>query len=699
MSERFAPRLLIIGWDAADWKLIDPLLARGQMPNLRRLIDAGVRGDISTLQPALSPLLWTSIATGKTADKHGILNFVEPDPNGPGLRVACSTTRRTKAIWNILSQSGLGSRVVGWYASHPAEPIRGVCVSNLFQEGVPAAPADPWPIAPGAVHPAADADRVARLRLHPGELAAAELESLAPGLFTLPPDDPRPGLLARLLAQCASVHNVATDAIVSRGAAWDCAMVYHDTIDVVGHHFMQYHPPRMGHVSERDFGVFRAVVEGVYRVHDLMLGTLLNLAGPGTTVILLSDHGFHSDHLRPSAQPAPDDAHAAMDAAWHRPLGILVMSGPGIRRGETVYGAGLLDIAPTALTLLGLPVGADMDGRVLVEAFESPPAPDRIERVFTWDAVEGQAGQHPPDARVDPFEAGDAMKQLAELGYIEAPSADSAAQRALVTRETRFNLAIVYMTTRRVGEAAPLFEALAREAPDEPRYVLNLAQCYHNMGRFAEARDLLGRFLGAHPTHADAKLHLGAALFAEQRVEEAGAVLEQLEREAPGRTDLDTMLGMVYVFLRRFDDAHRLFARAAASDPHEPRAHHGLALAAAGRERFEEAVEHCLRALELLHFFPDAHHTLGVILTWMGDYEHAIQSFNVAISMQPGLIDSHRYLASIYRMRGDRENAPRHRDIAERLLRDRAAGAPSPAALVREPPLGPQEWERRLARR
>lgn len=79
MLNRPAKKLLIIGWDAADWIIIDRLFSQGKMPHLRRLVDNGVRADLSTLDPKLSPLLWSSIATGKTADKHGILNFVELD--------------------------------------------------------------------------------------------------------------------------------------------------------------------------------------------------------------------------------------------------------------------------------------------------------------------------------------------------------------------------------------------------------------------------------------------------------------------------------------------------------------------------------------------------------------------------------------------------------------------------------------------
>lgn len=691
MPEPVAKKLLIVGWDAADWKIIDPLFELGALPHLRALVDRGIRADLSTLDPMLSPLLWTSIATGKTPDKHGILNFIEPDPEGGGLRPATSTTRRTKALWNILTQSGKRTQVVSWYATHPAEPILGACISNLFQEGMPREPGAPWPMPPGAVHPAKLADVVADLRLHPGELAPEELLSLLPRLAEMDLGDRRIALLARQIAQCASVHNAATGLMSSE--PWDCAMVFYEAIDVVGHHFMQYHPPRMAHVPERDFELYQYVLRGVYQLQDLMLGSLLELAGPETAVVLLSDHGFHSDHLRPAASPSPEDVHAAMDATWHRPLGMLAMAGPGLKRGDRVYGANILDIAPTALTILGVPVGADMDGRVLVEAFERPP---QFERVFSWDDLQGEAGMHPAGMRVDPFEARDAMNQLADLGYIQAPSGDASAQLALLSRETRFNLGICYSTTRRGREALPIFEALVAEAPGEPRYAMNLAQCYYTAGRYSEARVVLDRLIAADPQNASARIHMGAALFAEGKLEEAGRVLEAAEREFPARTDLDTILGTIYVYLRRWDDAGRVFARAAAADPHEPRAHHGLALVALGRERFEEAVDHSLKALELRHFYPEGHYTLGVALTWLKDYDHAIQSFKVALSMQPGLIDAHRYLATIYRHLGDRRSAPIHRDLAQKYIQERARGEVGPEQLLREPPLGPQEWARRL---
>ena len=128
---------------------------------------------------------------------------------------------------------------------------------------------------------------------------------------------------------------------------------------------MRYHPPRQSWIGERDFELYHNVVSMAYQFHDQMLGDLLEKAGDDTTVILMSDHGFHPDHLRPASIP---DIPAG-PAIEHRDFGILAMSGPGIRKDELLHGASVLDVAPTILTLYGLPVGEDMDGKVLSQAF------------------------------------------------------------------------------------------------------------------------------------------------------------------------------------------------------------------------------------------------------------------------------------------------------------------------------------------
>ena len=467
-APRRAKRLLLVGWDAADWKMIDPLVARGAMPRLKRLLDAGSRADLASSLPRLSPLLWSTIATGTTPDRHGILNFVEPDPDpasATGVRLASSTSRRVKALWNVLTQAKRRVHVVGWYASHPAEPISGTCVSNMLQEGEPASPGDPWPLPPGTVHPEGEADRIAATRVASHAIPRSELVKFIPKLADLPPNDPRPRTLAKQLARTASVHRAAK-AILEGDRGWDCAMVFYEGIDTIGHHFMEYFPPRMAHVSDADVRRFGEVMPATYRLHDRMLGELLDAAGPDTTVLLLSDHGFHSDHRRPAITADLAKDRAALEASWHRETGVLVLSGSGVGKARTIHAPRLVDIAPTALSLLGVPVAKDLDGRAVGEAFEPLASPAEVPSIESWEAVDGDAGLHPPDLRLDPFEAHDALQQLVDLGYMAELPADRGERLDLVRRETRYNLAITHATNRRPAMAAEVLAELHAEQPN-----------------------------------------------------------------------------------------------------------------------------------------------------------------------------------------------------------------------------------------
>ena len=91
--------------------MITRLIDAGVMPSLERFVNRGVMGKLATLEPPFSPMLWTSIATGKLADKHGILGFSEPTPERIGIRPVASTSRKVKAIWNIANWQDVAARL------------------------------------------------------------------------------------------------------------------------------------------------------------------------------------------------------------------------------------------------------------------------------------------------------------------------------------------------------------------------------------------------------------------------------------------------------------------------------------------------------------------------------------------------------------------------------------------------------------
>jgi len=123
-------RLLIVGLDGADWLILDPLLEQGKMPNLRRLIDHGVRAKLLTISPMLSPVIWTTIATGVEPGRHGILDFLVQKPDGTGRQPVTSLQRRTPTFWEMLGDAGATVGVVGWWATWPAGPVNGYLVTE-----------------------------------------------------------------------------------------------------------------------------------------------------------------------------------------------------------------------------------------------------------------------------------------------------------------------------------------------------------------------------------------------------------------------------------------------------------------------------------------------------------------------------------------------------------------------------------------
>ncbi len=707
MTKPLAKKVLLIGWDAADWKIINPLMDQGLMPTLEDFVNHGVMGNIATLRPILSPMLWNSIATGKRADKHGILGFMEPDPQTGGVRPVTSTSRKVKALWNILTQRGYKAHVLGWFAGHPAEPINGISVSDLFPYAV--GPRDKeWPLPPGAVHPESIRDTFAKLRMHPAELTEAAILPWIPQAAEIDQEKDK-GLqsFSKILTENLSIHNAAT--WILQNQEWDFLAVYYNGIDHFCHGFMHFHPPQLPGIPDDKFQIYKDVVNGAYRFHDMMLETLLQLAGPDATVILVSDHGFHSDHLRPLGIPN----EPAGPAIQHRPFGIFCMKGDHIKQDERIYGATLLDVTPTVLTLYGLPVGEDMDGRVLVQAFEETP---EITRIPSWENEAGECGMHPADLRMDPAAAEAVLQQFVALGYIQEPSKDQAKAVEVAVREQQYNLACMYLDSRRPQEAVPILEELWKKWPDQARFAQQLAQGYLALRKREEAKAILEDLIANPPKPAPrekaegeaetpaeaalpvakveapggpkegatddnarprpwADLLMGIIHFEEGDMDAALASLLKAESFDPRLPDLHLRIGEVYLRQRRSDDAERAFQRALDIDGDSPAAHLGLAMVHLRKRRNEEAAEQALQAVGLQHFLPLGHFYLGVALARLGHRERAALAFETSVTMLPGLMAGHRWLATLYQQAGgDPEKAARHREIYLRMRKRREAG-------------------------
>lgn len=693
-------RVLLVGWDAADWKIIQPLMDAGKMPNVERLVRNGAAGQIATLHPPLSPMLWTSIATGKRPFKHGIHGFTEPAPDGSGVQPITNLSRKSKALWNILSQNDRRSVVIGWWPSHPVEPIHGVMVSDQYHRAT--GPLDKgWPMPADTVHPAKLAECLAGLRMHPDLITPEMVEPFIPLAKEIDQDeDGRLALLLRTLAECMSIQRAAVWLLDNE--PWDFFAVYFEAIDHFCHGFMRYYPPRQPWTGSRDFELYHNVVSRAYELHDEMLGGLMRRAGDDATVILMSDHGFHPDHLRPSSIPNIP----AGPAVEHRDYGVFAISGPGVRKDQAVHGVSLLDVAPTILNVMGLPVGEDMDGRVLSQVFEETP---KVEHIPSWEEVAGADGRHPSHTRLDPVAAHEAMEQMIALGYVKRPDPNREAAIHAATRDLRYNLGEAYQDDSRHAEAYEIFAELYKADPDEQRFAVRLFVSCQALGLHEEMRrivdDLDGRrralFEEAQRrigemrhSGSDAESQLGgderrqlarrrnlarfepavvdylkAQLWiVERRYAEALAALERVTETNLIQPGVYLQAADLCLRLGRRRDAQQIYEKALAIDPDNAHAHTGLSRIALRQRRYSIAADLALDALERTYQDPLPHYLLGRALTGMKEYERAAEALRAAISLNPNFPQAHSLLAILLEEHlGDAKAAGEHRRLARSM--------------------------------
>ncbi|HHO58590.1 MAG TPA: tetratricopeptide repeat protein, partial [Thiotrichales bacterium] len=721
-------KILLVGWDAADWKVINPLMDAGKMPVLQSLVERGVIGNLSTQHPVLSPMLWTSIATGKRPFKHGILGFVEPTPDGSAVQPVSNLSRRTKAIWNILNQENKCSNVIAWWPSSPVEPINGVMVSNHYQSAV--APLDePWPMPAGTVHPASLAEQFAQARFHPQELPADAVQAFVPDAGKVNQDkDKRLVSVMKVLAECTSVHAAATLAMDQND--WDLTAVYYDAIDHFCHGFMKYHPPRRPHIHEDDYALYKGVINAAYCYHDMMLGGLLQKAGEDATVIIVSDHGFHPDHNRPVEIPTQPSG----PAVEHRDFGIFVAAGPGIKHDEMIHGASQLDITPTILSLFDLPVGADMDGKVLTEIYAREK---RVDYIHSWDEVAGDSAMYPAEQQNDPVAAKEAIRQLIALGYIDEMGGDMQRNVTRMANELQFNLAMSYMDANLHAEAVPILEKLYAENGDQHRYGIQLSLCYRALDdipaleRLVEllherrtsqseaAREKLEKFqrtenlpenrtekqmhdwltsLSDHNRKVWKRLKIessvpvfdteylrGYVAAAKGKHDAALQHLLKAEKAQSIRPGLQIQIGETYLYLKRWDEAERAFNRALEIEAENPHAYLGLARTHLARRRPRAAAKAAIKTISLIYEYPMAHFCLGRALIQMKRYDEAENALLLAISQNPNFKQAHSRIALLYeRQLQQPEKAQQHRESARLIDRERIQHNKNRNAFIRD---------------
>jgi len=294
-------RLLVVGLDGASFQVIDPLLAAGQLPALGELQAQGARADLRSMEPMHSPLLWTTIATGKTPQQHGVAGF----------RVQAGACRVPR-FWDVAEAQGLRVGIYKWLVTYPPRELRGFMVPGWLASGPETFPAELSFVKElelgqrlrrekieGSSGPLGLAARGIPRGLRFGTLLEAACW-LARDKLGQPSRDERMVALQRLRGR------IDLDVFLWALAEYepDVASFGFYATDALAHHFWRHHEPQafQGAADAR----YAEVVRDAYRQGDAILGELRAAVGSGCTTVLLSDHGFRAlDVERGSAFFAP----------------------------------------------------------------------------------------------------------------------------------------------------------------------------------------------------------------------------------------------------------------------------------------------------------------------------------------------------------------------------------------------------------
>ena len=623
---------MLVAWAGADWSLVHPLLDAGLLPNLERLVGQGIVGKITSLQPQVSPLVWNSIATGVRPSRHGVLGYLHPSARGAV--PAGGWHRKAAPFWEVCSEAGLRTHVVNWptYPAEaitgPAEAIRGTFVSDVFTRF------GDWEDSsfrslPRAVFPREMDAELASLRIDPRLLGHEELLPFVPHAAQVQQDrDPALAILASRLADAASAHAMATAVLEDD---WQVAAVCYDLLDRLGHSFMRFQPPRKS-VSSRSFDLYRGVMDQAYQFCDQMLGRLVELAGPQTTVIVFSDHGFRTDNQRPAKA-----SKGRGDESWLRPTGILSISGPTTHRDRWVWGGSLLDLCPTLYALLGLP-WEGLDGRPLQDAFQA-------ETVLRDPAPEASpAPKLPAIGLPDDNEAAVLRQLFREDGYLQdadfptdLPS-DQAA--ALAENACDYNAAQSCLQFGQVPKALALFEGCLSRRPESPRFAIAAASCHLALGQPSEARALVERSLGNGIPEWYGAMLLGQVLQAEGKFEESLEQFFLAESQQPRLSGIHVRIGEVYLKLEKPSEAQRAFRKELDRNEDSAEAHFGLGKIALANKDFEEALERLLQSAALQEVNPEVHYCLAKTLQALGRPKDSLLAAERALRQNPALAEA-----------------------------------------------------------
>ena len=592
LKRDMTPRLLLIALDAADWQILHPLMDAGELPTFNHLVEQGSVGELTGPPPVVPAIELTSVVTGKRAWQHGICHAAEWASDGRQLMSISAARRRSAALWQMLACEGKRSLVIGWPATHGENGGPSCLVSDRFPEPTAGPGIKPWPPAvAGTYWPTRLASILDAQRVSPEDIGPGTIRGYVPDWRRVDQKhDRRVGQLRLFLAADYSYQRAALALL--KQEPWDLAAVRFPALAPISQVFLGHHRADAAGAGQEVFQPYRDVIRASLHVLDEMVRQLIAAAGPEMAVMVVSALG-----LRPGSSAAAPSAG-----------GIFLASGPGFGSDLLIHGAGVLDVTPTILTWFGLPLGDDMEGRVLVECFASAPA---IARVDSWDVRVGMPTPAPE----------------------ESTSSNPAV--AGVKRDSDWNFVQSCLDAARYTEALPVLDRLFRDYPERVELSHALFQCQLALGQLTDASATLEVVLESLPAGVASLLPRAELALAQGDNHLARALAGEVWQLRPTHPLALRKLGILLLRLREWDTLAQVARQALDLNPNEAVAWLGLAAAQLRKGNASEAVVSATRAIQLKFFLPEAHFIRARALVAEGHWDEAREAMETLLKLQP----------------------------------------------------------------
>jgi predicted AlkP superfamily phosphohydrolase/phosphomutase len=267
-------KVLMIGLDGITFSVLTPAFEAGVMPKLRRLLNEGVSGVLTSTVPPFTPPGWTSIFTGVNPGKHGVFGFTLGNAQRKGGLVRLDRVA-APAIWNAANAQGVEVGLFNVPMTYPPPPVHGWAVSGMMT-----------PEGGGNVPPTFT---------HPADLLSPIFEGANGYQIDVDVDYEKDwrstAIIDRLSQNLATKRRTLTHLLEKRGHVGIMFAVL-EAPDRLMHVHYKYLDPRYEHFSSPEAEAIRDRAWRFFDEMDGVVGDLLQWAGPDSFAITMSDHGF-----------------------------------------------------------------------------------------------------------------------------------------------------------------------------------------------------------------------------------------------------------------------------------------------------------------------------------------------------------------------------------------------------------------------